>query len=144
MSIFDWSCCIKRRKLLLLSWRFWEKKNKNLRYTYTYTYRCTAVYSVCIVIIKKDYQFPRNHSLKVWLVLPLKEDLSIPSSSSSEVWFKAKSQRSLNVGVRLVVRSLPRSESRYKGNDQETIQSNSTTSCPKHQMGKGHVQLRRH
>ena len=30
-----------------------------------------------------------------------------------------------------------------KGNDQEQIQSNST-SCPKHQMGKGHVQLRRH
>ena len=29
-------------------------------------------------------------------------------------------------------------KSRYKGNDQEPIQSNST-SCPKHQMGKGHL-----
>ena len=35
------------------------------------------------------------------------------------------------------------SEVDTKGNDQEPIQSNSTP-CPKHQMGKGHVQLRRH
>ena len=32
-------------------------------------------------------------------------------------------------------------EGRYKGNDKEAIQSNST-SCPKHQTGKGHLQLR--
>ena len=30
-----------------------------------------------------------------------------------------------------------------KGNDQESIQTNST-SCPKHQTGKGHLQLRGH
>ena len=30
-----------------------------------------------------------------------------------------------------------------KGNDQEPMTSNST-SCPKHQMGKGHVQLTLH
>ena len=36
----------------------------------------------------------------------------------------------------LLEKSTPR-----KGNDQEPIQSNST-SCPKHQMGKGQVQLR--
>ena len=33
--------------------------------------------------------------------------------------------------------------SRQKGNDQELIQSNSI-SCPKHQTGKGYLQLRRH
>ena len=34
-------------------------------------------------------------------------------------------------------------KSRWKGSDQEPIQSNST-SCPKHQTGKEHKQLRRH
>ena len=34
-------------------------------------------------------------------------------------------------------------QSRRKGNDQEPIQTNST-SCPRHQMGKEHMQFRQH